>query len=250
MKLQDVFDQLTTGEFSQMSIGGSAAGVIEESNWPKVINHINLGLIDLYKRFNLKEGRIKLLLQPGVTTYAIKSAYAVNNRSSRETVRYLEDSKAQPFKDDIQKIEKVLTDSGYELGLNDSTDPYAVFTPSAFVLRVPEIIVDGSVDIPDQLNTQDLVLVYRASHPRIDMGQEGCPFHPARVEIELPDSHLEALLFYIASRANNPVGMTNEFHAGNSYYAKYLASCQALKDVNLQVDQDSQNTRLQRNGWV
>lgn len=248
MKLQDIFDQLATGEFSQMSIGGSAAGVIEESNWPRVINHINLGLIDLYKRFNLKEGRIKLLLQPGVTTYAIKSAYAVHNRGSRESVRYLEDSEAQPFKDDIQKIEKVLTDSGFELGLNDSSDPYSVFTPSAFVLRVPEIIVDGSVDIPDQLNTGNLMLVYRASHPRIVQGVGY--FDPARVEIELPDSHLEALLFYIASRANNPVGMTNEFHAGNSYYAKYLASCQALKDVNLHVDQGSQNTRLQRNGWV
>jgi len=68
--------------------------------------------------------------------------------------------------------------------------------------------------------------------------------------VQLPDSHLEALLFFVASRVNNPIGMTNEFNAGNSYAAKFEAACQALEEQGLQVDQDSQNTRLHRGGWV
>jgi len=49
---------------------------------------------------------------------------------------------------------------------------------------------------------------------------------------------------------HNPIGMTNEFHAGNTYYSKYLAACQELENQNLQTDRTGGNTRAQRNGWV
>ena len=248
MKLQYVLDQLAVGEFSQLSIGGLGQGVVAEGNWDKIIPHINLGLTALYNRFNLKENRITLLLQQGVNTYPITSAYAEHNRKSREPVRYLKDSEAYPFEDDIQKIERVLTDAGYELGLNDLADPVSVFTPTATTLRVPDILVEGSVDLPDYLNTGNLVLVYRASHPQIVQGIGY--FDPSRVTLELPMSHLTPLLYFVASRVHNPIGMSNEFHAGNSYYAKYEAACRELEGQNLQVDRGSSNTRLERNGWV
>ncbi len=66
----------------------------------------------------------------------------------------------------------------------------------------------------------------------------------------MPYSHLEPLLYYVASRINNPIGMANEFHAGNSYAAKYEKSCQELEMVNLRVDQGSQNTKLRQKGFV
>ena len=52
MTLSDVFDQLAYGEFSKIFLGES--GAIPQSNWNRIITHINLGLTELYKRFDLK----------------------------------------------------------------------------------------------------------------------------------------------------------------------------------------------------
>lgn len=237
MRLQDIFDQLSSGEFSQLSIGGAAQGVIDETNYAKVLGHINLGLVALYRRFNLKEGQLVLRLQANQTTYKLNSAYAVNARRSTEPVRYIIDTVDEPFSDDIIKVERVLDEQGVSLPLNDASDPTSVTTPSTKALFVPE-----------DIDLQDLTVVYRAMHPKITVGLGY--FDPTRVEVQLPDTHLAALLYYVASRVNNPIGVVNEFHAGNTYAAKYEAECAELEGKGLQVDLTPTNTRAQRGGWV
>lgn len=247
MKLSEIFDQLTYGELSQLNLGGGEAGAINESNYKQIVAHVNMGLLALYKRFPLKGNSINLSLQSGRFSYPLHSKYAVSNTASTEPVKYILDTVDDPFTDDLFKVESVLTESDWELGLNDDSDYYACSTPSANVLRVPADIVMVSPDLPDQLRTTYLEINYRASHPVIVLGDT--PDIDA-IELELPYSHLEPLLLYIASRVNNPIGMTNEFHAGNSYAAKYEQACQQLETFNLNVDQGSQNTRLEKNGWV
>jgi hypothetical protein len=248
MKLSEIFAQLTYGELSQLSLGGAEQGVISEANHNQVLAHINLGLVALYKRFPIREGRLNLQLSAGRVTYSLKSSFAVSNRRSREVFRYILDSTAEPFEDDIHKVERVLTASGHELGLNDESDEYGTFTPSSHFLRVPLAIANKSRDLPDALKTDKLEVVYRANHPVIVKGIG--LFDPDRVEVELPYSHLEPLLLFVASRIHNPIGMGAEFNAGNNYAAKYEAACQQLEVHNLRVDQGSQNTRFQRGGWV
>jgi hypothetical protein len=247
MKLLEVFNQLTYGELSQISLGGAEAGEINSTNYDKVVAHINLGLTALYKRFPLKEGRLTVALQQGRMTYPLNIAYAVSNAASSEPIKYILDS-TEEFIGDIHKVEGVFTAAGYELGLNDQANPYAVMTPSAQVLRIPATIVANSVDLPEELKTTELSVVYRANHPIIDVNSGA--FDPETYEVELPYSHLEPLLLYVASRVNNPIGMTNEFHAGNSYAAKYEQACQQLEQFNLKVDQGSQYNRLESKGWV
>lgn len=236
MQLQEIFEQLSGGEFSQLSIGGAGAGVIDNTNYAKVTSHINLGLMALHRRFNLKEGRLVLSMQPEQTLYHLKSANSVTGAEIGVTP-FIIDSLEDPFLDDILKIEKVIDAEGWEIGLNDPSDSLSVSTPSALKLRVPE-----------ELETQDLTVVYRAAHPKLVVDSETIP---SEVEVVLPDSHLDALLYYVASRVNNPIGMTNEFHAGNSYAAKYEMVCQELEGHGLEVDQGSQtNERAARGGWV
>lgn len=248
MKLKEVFDQLTYGELSNLNIGGGEEGEISVTNYPKVVAHINLGLAALYKRFPLKEGRVNIDLVPYQVSYIVHSDYAVGNRRSRATVKYVHDSIAEPFTDDILKIEKVFTDQGHELELNNSLNPWSVMTPSVNSLRVPEKLVDDKEDSDQYAYDTGLELVYRANHPKIVVAQG--VFDPTRLELELPITHLEPLLLFVASRVNNPIGMTNEFHAGNSYAAKYEAACQRLEIDNLRVDQGSQDNRLRRKGFV
>ena len=223
MKLQEIFDQLTYGELSQLSIGGGEAGVINETNYPRVLAHINLGLTALYKRFNLKEKRIVIALQPDVDTYQLNV-------------------------DDILKIEKVITDSEFELGLNQDSDAYSCFTPTLTTLRLPKVLMYQGGDLPDEYITAGLTVVYRANHPKlvIRFGM----LRPEATNVELPSSHLQALLYFVASRAHNPIGMTNEFNAGNNWNAKYEAACQELEFQGLQVERGVNNFKLHWNGWV
>lgn len=240
MKLQEIFKQLTYGELAQISIGGVENGQIDERNYDQILAHINLGLTALYKRFPLKENSFKLNLEEGRSTYPLHSKYSVSNVDSTEPTKFIEDT-GNPFLDDILKIERVYTAYGYELGLNDLGDPDAVRTPSNNVLFVPPTLTAS-------LQDKTLEVVYRANHPIIKQGLD--TFNPDNFEIELPYTHLEPLLLFVASRINNPIGMTNEFNAGNNYAAKYEMACQQLEQVNLRVDQGSQVSRLKQNGWV
>jgi hypothetical protein len=248
MKLKEIFDQLTYGELSQLAIGGGDNGAIRVQDYNRILAHVNLGLTALYKRFPLKEGRVKILLQAGMTNYPIVSNYALTNPRTRFSPKFIQDSAASPFKDGIHKIEKVFTDSGFEMSLNDEADPYSVFTPTATMLRVPSLVVAKSLDLPAELQTTGLELVYRANHP-ILVTDDG-DLEPEEVEVELPYSHLEPLLLFIASRVHTPTGMTNETNMGNNYYAKYEAACQQIELTNLKVDSNSQPDRIARNGWV
>jgi len=245
MKLIEIFTQLTYGELSQVSIGGLQNGEITEKNYDAVLSHINLGLTALFKRFPLKQERITVALQSGRGTYALTTAYAVSNTKSLEPVKYILDS-AAPFNGALLKVEQVFSDTGKEFGLNDAGDSFAIMTPSANVLRVPMSVVGRSSEVPINLLTSTLEVVYRANHPII--AQTGS-FSPETYEVDLPYSHLEALLLYVASRVHNPIGLVNEFNAGNNYSAKYELACTALETSNLRVDQGAQFNKLAQKGF-
>lgn len=236
MYLQEIFDQLAGGEFSQLCIGGNQPGVIDENNAAKVVGHINLGLTALYRRFNLKTGSLLLRMQPDQLKYQLHSRFAVNGDSDA-AVRYIIDDAGEPFANDIIKVEKVFDAAGDELVLNDPANPMSVLTPSTLMLQLPEGLVQ-----------QDLTVEYRANHPRLVV--EDGEIDAEDTWVDLPDTHLAALLYYVASRVNNPIGMSNEFHAGNSYFAKYEGECQELEAKGLQVDLGQSSDRLRRNGWV
>lgn len=237
MKLQEIFDSLTTGEFSQLNIGGAGQGVIDETNYSRVLPHINLGLTSLYRRFPLKNGRLTLELQPDLLRYRLTSAYAVAARRSQQPVRYIRDSAAEPFTDDVLKVERVIADLEGELPINDGAHPLSVITPSLLVLELPEGLQSETVDV-----------LYRANHAPVVQGLGY--FDPTRVELELPASHQEALLYFVAARAHSPLGMANEGQGGNQFYALYEGACAELEAKNLQIDQVDTNTRLRRGGWV
>jgi hypothetical protein len=223
MYLQEVFDQLSGSEFSQLSVGGADMGVIDPSNYSRILGHVNLGLTALFTRFTLKERSLTFALQAESDTYQLNL-------------------------EDLIKITKVLTDDEAELYLNQDGNEYSCFTPSLNVLKVPKAVVEQGADLPDDLKTTNLTVVYRANHPRLKV-MAGI-LSPETLELELPYTHMVPLLYFVASRVHNPVGMNNEFHAGNSYYAKYEAACQELERQGVQVDQGGQNSRLGRGGWV
>lgn len=246
MKLAEIFQQLSYGELSQISLGSGTTGEINESNYDKILIHINLGLTTLFKRFNLREGSIKVELSPSINVYPLRTAYAESNASSLEPVKFIKDV-GNTFVGDIHKVEKVRTSEGLDLLLNKENSSLSLTTPRMDVLYIPTVIASQADSIPEWMKTDYVDVIYRANHPQIVNSGN---FLPETYEVELPYSHLEALLLFVASRVNNPIGLNNEFNAGNTYAAKFEAECQRLEQLNLAIDIDHQNDRLVMNGWV
>ena len=248
MKLSQIFEQLTAGELAQVGIGGSANGEITEANYRAVGNHVMLGLTSLYKRFNLKQNMLNLQLQSGQALYPLHSRYALQNSRSTEPVRWIRDITDNVFTDDILKINSVVGEQGIEFSLNDYTDMYSIMTPTLETLRVPLEVVDGVSGTPEIWMTDNLLVTYQANHPAIVpvMGF----FDPELVVVELPQSHLQALLYFVASRVNNPIGMGQEFNAGNTWFLKYENECQRLGTDGHQIENTTHNMRARKNGWV
>ena len=214
MKLSEVFEYLTAGELSQLAIGGAENGSVDPTDYAKLITHINLGLTALYTRFNLKEQETSLALVPSTRVYVLTPA-------------------------DLIKVERIYDANGNEWALNDEGNILACRSLSSHSLQVPpELAATGGI----------IRVAYRANHPRIEMAYGY--IDPEATSLDLPYSHLAALLYFVGSRCHNPVGMQNEFHAGNSYYAKYEAECARLESANLDTDKGGEYNRIRANGWV
>lgn len=246
MKLQEVFDQLTHGEFSQLAIGGGPAGAITQANYPKVVSYVNLALLALYKRFRLKEGRLTINLKPGRLDYPLARKFALTSTMLPVDSRFIVDTADAKYVEDVLKIEQVLTPKGFEFSLNNRDDKYAMITPVSSTLRVPADIVVPPVELTDDMRTTQLIVVYRAAHPILSTED----VDPEDTVLELPYSHLEPLLYHVASRAHTPTGITNEMDMGNAYYQKYELACQSLEVQGYQIDQASEGTRLESKGFV
>ncbi|MCD1628474.1 hypothetical protein [Marinobacter shengliensis] len=242
MVLQDIFDQLTHGELSQVFVGNAEGEGIREEDKLRMISHIQLGLTALHKRFLLKERQLTVELVPNKSVYVLKQAFAQSNDESEEPIKYIHDAEF-PFKDDLLKVERVVTDKGTALSINDYFDEDTVRTASYNTLVLP------SFDAWEpSLKPTKLVITYRADHHKINkiVGQ----FISFKEEIDLPVTHLEALLYFVASRVMNPVGIAGEFHEGNNYAQKYEQACMELEQHGHQLNSQSSNSRFDYNGWV
>lgn len=242
MVLQDIFDQLTHGELHQLFVGGSETedGIREEDK-PRLMAHIQLGLTALHKRFLLKEKRLTINLQDLRNTYVLKDIYSLHNAESNELIKFIDDQE-EPLKNDLLKIERVVDDLGNAYTLNDAGDEFTIRTPAYNVLYVPDFDTLDPKCQPTKLH-----VTYRADHPKIDniLGQ----YVSFQTEIELPATHLEPLLYFVASRVMNPVGASGEFHEGNNYAAKYEQACQQLEMQGFSLNTQASRDQFDRNGW-
>lgn len=212
MTLQDIFDQLSHGELATVFAGDITGGPLEPDRKEKLIVHINMGLTALHKRFNLKQKTEVVNLVPETHTYVLTSP-------------------------DLLRIEAVKDLEGNDYFLNDDNDACTLRTPNYKTLVLPM-----------DLDTTALIVTYRADHPAISkMKSYG---YAPNIAVDLPPTHLEPLLYYIASRVHNPIGMTESFHTGNNYAAKYEASCQLLEQQGFNQSELHRDDRFTRNGWV
>lgn len=217
MTLQDVFDQLSFGELRTVFLGDITDGEpLDEDRRAALISHVSMGLTVLDTRFMLKEKVHNLHILEGTVNYRLDLP-------------------------DLLRIEAVRDLENNEYLLNEPGNPESLHTPNYRTLTVPPTATE-------QLKSPSLLVYYKAMHPKLKGHVQYLP--PSNVELDLPPTHLYALTLFIASRVMNPIGMDQEFHAGNNYAAKFEAECQRLEMSGHQVDKLETTDRFTVGGWV
>lgn len=239
MTLLDFLKDLTYGEFAQLKIGELIAGEFESqpdpSKYEQLMSHVNLGLKEIYKRFFLASKEIYIELHEEITEYVLAPQYAQTS-SSAEDPKYIMDTEANPFGDDVLKIEEVYDEVGVKLPMNDTSEDLSIFTPTY-----------RSIQVPYPNDNITYAVQYRSCHPKLVWTAD---IDPELVEVMIPHSLHEALLNYVAARGFFSLGGEAGVLEGNSYYAKFENSCTTVNDLGLEVQAEPGTWRFDDGGWV
>jgi len=238
MLLSDIFDHLNYGELAQLHIAGAESTGIAAENYPAVVSHLNMALIELYKRLPLSIKSIELKESSSISTYYLQEKYATNSGSGEPTL-YLLDSATDKFTGDVLKIERITSDDEDEEGnlpLNDINNSESRYTVGYDGLELFE---------PDDSTT--LTIYYRAKPTKI----VATNLNPATTDIPIPDSLLEALVLFMAARAHaNVPSLDGQPTDTTMYLQKFEASLRRVEEQSLIENNNTQNQKLYNNGWV
>ncbi len=234
MKLSDIYEKLAYGEFSMLAVGDVDSNTPGDQDYNNLIPIINLGLLDLYKRFPLKNNSVKLTLDATVTKYQLSPDYLVSNTSSTQPIKYLDDTVECVMDSGVIKLEAVYTSAGQDL-----------LTSSSEKLGEVSLAEYNTLRVHTPVHGTELVVKYRAAHKSIPI-----EVHEAdEVEISLPIVMEEALLLYIAYKKHLSIN-TDGLNEGMQLLNRYEAVCAALKRDFTYHNNYTNSSRLITDGWV
>lgn len=229
MLLSEVFSYISTLDSASIDLDTEGDGVIVSSNYTKVINAINLGLTSLYAEFPINEKLMVVQLYAHITDYILHSDYAETNTESDKPYKYIMDTTFEPFADDILVILTVSNEGGIQLPLNQNNQLYSVYTPQYNILQHP---------FPDDENA--IFITYKATHPKISVSSD-----PATFEVNVPLQVLPLLLVYVNHKLLAPINKEESMLK----LQEYIALVKNAKTLGIFLKEDSNNEKLDNNGW-
>ena len=136
MKLKDLLSRLSFAELSNLSIGNEGQGIIKQEDIPKLVAHVNDGLVRIYSRFVLCTKQLLIEQVQHITNYHLTIKYAESTKADVPWP-YIKDAPGNLFTGDVIRILEVHDVMGWEYVLNDKDDPTSLFTPAPQLLQVP-----------------------------------------------------------------------------------------------------------------
>lgn len=204
---------MTVRQVIDLAKSSELSGLPVASHEDVIVSFINLGVIELYKRFQLKVEEYIIELQSGVDIYTMPSnymwmiaAYGEVDARSSETVNVLP--------------------------INEEDNPLSVNTVGWNKVQVPVPIDGGYISI-----------IYNASPDTYVLAQED-------IEISIPIQMIEALLAYVGYKANAAIdtGVQTE---DNVWYTRFENSCNKLREYGMFNNDDMfMSKRLGMRGFV
>ena len=236
MYLSELFDHLMYGELGQLYIGGAESGSIARKDYAGLVSHINLGLLEIYKRFDLKTETCTVQQMPQFTNYKLDARYAKSNPYNTDDwhyPKYIIDSEVYPFQDDVLMIEAVEDELGEWYAINDETNPNAIMTTGSNIINTPTPSMERA-----------LFVYYRAKPEKVVINKD---LTPDQVYVECPSQFVDALLSYVAHRVY--AGRNPASPEAQVYFQKFSAALQIIEQNGLFNKDSLYNNRLEKQGW-
>lgn len=204
MTIRQIIDLAKVSELNGLAIG---------NNDESVLGFINLGVLELYKRFSLRVEEHIIELVDGVDLYTMPANYMWLIAAYGE-------------------VDMRSTDMVNELPINEEDNPLSVNTVGWNKIQVPISVTGGYISI-----------IYIAS-PEVYTIDE------LSVEVNLPPQMIEPLLAYIGYRANATIdsGVQSE---DNAWYIRFDNSCNRIRQESMINSDDMfMNGRISKRGFV
>lgn len=243
--VEELFDDLSFGELSNLKVGNSTLASVAEENYPRMISHINLGLLDLYQRFVLKKKELNIHQIAGTTDYYLRTEYMDDAAYCGSNGMYIARKEIDPFTDDIVKVLEVFDATGAVIPLNDRN------ATARRVSQGSEVTPGITTPAHDTLimvlpPVPEIVTVsYQARYPKITITEL---FDPKKIKLYIPDFIRKPLMFFIAARivAGIKVSLSEgENHPATSLRSGYNAACNEITNLNLTIDEDSTSDQFE-----
>lgn len=204
---------MTVGQIIDLAKYGELNGLNVSGKPEILVGYLNLGVLELYKRFQLKVEEFLIELQDGVDIYTLPSNCMWIIAAYGEVP--------------IDSVESVNI-----LPVNEEDNPLSINTVGWNKVQVPVSVAGAYVSI-----------IYVAS-PDVYTVSE------LEEEVSLPAQMVEALLMYMGYRANSSIdtGVQTE---DSIYYQRFEASCEKLRQYGMVNSDDMfMNKRIVLRGFV
>lgn len=233
MKLNELFERLSYGELSNLSLSIDGGGTIEERHHAKVTHFINEGLLKLYSKFVLSQKQLLIEMVQGITNYHLDPKYAETQWDSGEVpYPYIKDLGREKFIGDVIRVNEVYGENG-KLPLNDLFQSHSVFTPTYKVLQVPHVVDYGTLNV-----------IYQAKHPILTPDN-------LEADIELPDVLESALMAYVGYRVYTLMNTADASAKAQEHLSNFYRICDEVVANDLVgTSVSTVNDKFTNGGWL
>lgn len=233
MDFREFTQRLALGELRNTSaVNEIDPSELNEHHRMMVMQHLNLGLTNLYSKFILSEKEILLRTKLSITHYYLRKEFARTN-STVVPYKYIDDTACGPYEEDLIKILRVYNEMGEELYIDDIEQHESLFTPQFDCLQITGVHLGSMFSV-----------IYQARHP-VMIGTDPCQ------EIKLPFFLEEAIQAYVASKVLSHMNGPEHSAKGQEYMGVYAGICAdvEMRDM-VRNSVTATNTKLEKRGFV
>ena len=215
MTLQETIDFAKRGKLKNSNIVNNDAAILDT---------LNLGLVELYKRFPLRVDEAIITLRDGKTEYKMDGTDVDVSMPDNSQFMWIV-AAYQEVTDEVE-VNKVLT---VQIPVNEEENPLSIQTVAWNTIQIPTVNDGAYVSLiytaaPDLLTASDLTAA-----------------------LPLPPQMLEPLMEYMCYQANSTLDAEVDT---DKYYQRFEASCSRIELRGMTTSDDLDMSDRQLKGFV
>jgi len=209
---------MTVNKVIDLAVKGELKKLAVKDDIDSVISFINLGMIELYKRFPLDTEEV--IIELGRATTGSDPYEMISNTIYK-------------LPGDMMYISAAYEEDGSEIPINKEDNPLSIMTISWNKIQVP-VATEGAF----------ISIIYVKEPTLLENTTEGLAS-----DIELPVQLVEALLHYIGYRGHGSID-GNIQAENNTHYQRFEASVQRAKTLGVITTDGPLSRDIHDKGWV